>query len=140
MVNNFSFTFAGVPVGFGQSLAPALGFGLSQQNHDAVYARLPALGDGVATVHVDEGSRPVYFNAASEYVGATETTGPAARPRSYRIRVDDGYIVSALAIYPDGTYGSTVKKADAWFGTTTTGIALGEKIEGVAVEEVEAEA
>lgn len=139
MVNNFSFTFAGLPVGFGHSLGPALGLGQSESDHEAVYARLPPLADGVSTVRVDEGSKTAYFNRDSQYVISASTIGPSARPRSYRIRVDEGYTVSALAIYPDGTYASTVKKADAWFGTTTTGIAFGDKVEGVVVEEVEGE-
>ncbi|KAL1410204.1 hypothetical protein Q8F55_004209 [Vanrija albida] len=137
MPNNYTFTLAGFPVGLGHSLGPALALGASEGSGDAVYDLLPALS-GVSTLLVDDPTKEVVFRRGGSFLSAPKADGPTQR-RAYRVVVDEGYTVSALAIRPDGTYASTVRKDSAWFGTTTTGVALGEKVEGIVVDVAESE-
>jgi hypothetical protein len=64
---------------------------------------------------------------------ATQLTPVAAE---YHLHIAPGYTVQALKIAPDGWYAATVRRADAWFGTTVADIPPGEGLEGVRLESV----
>jgi hypothetical protein len=61
----------------------------------------------------------------------------SAESDEYKISLEDGLLIDSLVISNKGSYSATVRKADAYFGTTFDPVPLGDAKYGLRVERVE---